>query len=117
MPSSSRWTVLFITLAIPGLAAGANPAPGDTSARVEFFEEKVRPILAGHCYACHSADTKPAGGLRVDGLNGLIAGGNKGPAVVPGKPEESLLLKRVTQEGNAGCRWKGNTSRPKRSPS
>ncbi|MHC5540437.1 c-type cytochrome domain-containing protein, partial [Singulisphaera rosea] len=67
--------------------------------KVEFFEKKVRPILAGHCYACHSADTKPAGGLRVDDRNGMIGGGNKGPAVVPGKPEESLLLTRVTQEG------------------
>ena len=46
----------------------------------EWFETKVRPILVDHCYTCHSADTKPAGGLRVDDRNGLLAGGNSGPA-------------------------------------
>ncbi|MBA4192288.1 MAG: hypothetical protein C0467_30325 [Planctomycetaceae bacterium] len=67
-------------------------------AKLEFFEKKVRPILVDHCYHCHSADTKPAGGLRVDDRNGLILGGNTGPAVVPGNPEKSLLLKRSSPD-------------------
>src|SRR5690606_22228744 len=75
---------------------GAEPDP----AKVEFFEKQVRPILVGNCYACHSAETKPAGGLRVDDHKGLLTGGNNGPAVVPGNPDKSLLLKRVTQQGN-----------------
>lgn len=66
------------------------------AAKVDFFEKKVRPILAENCSICHSADTKPSGGLRVDDRNGLIQGGNTGPAIVPGQPEKSLLLKRVT---------------------
>lgn len=90
-------------IALAGLAAlftasslaAAEPDP----AKIEFFEKKVRPILVGHCYACHSAETKPAGELRVDDRNGLLTGGNSGPAVVPGEPEKSLLLKRVTLEG------------------
>ena len=45
-----------------------------------------------------SADTKPSGNLRVDDRKGLLVGGNSGPAFVPGKPRESLLLKRVTQK-------------------
>jgi len=69
--------------------------PGDRAAGLEWFETKVRPILVDHCYTCHSADTKPAGGLRVDDRNGLLAGGNSGAAVVPGDPAASLLLKRV----------------------
>jgi hypothetical protein len=90
-------------------AAPAATAAGDP-ARVEFFEKKVRPILAGHCYGCHSADTKPAGGLRVDDRNGLLTGGNTGPAVVPGEPGKSLLVAaspRRTRSG--GCRSKGST--------
>src|SRR4051812_47843498 len=74
------------------------PAASPDPAKVEFFEKKVRPILADHCYHCHSADTKPAGGLRVDDHKGLLAGGNKGPAVVPGSPDKSLLVARVTQK-------------------
>ena len=75
-------------------ASAAAPDP----AKVEYFEKKVRPILADHCYHCHSADTKPAGNLRVDDRNGLLTGGNKGPAVVPGEPGKSLLVARVTQK-------------------
>jgi cytochrome c553 len=82
------WAAVLFGLAGPAAAA-------DDPAKVEFFEAKVRPVLVGHCYACHSADTKPAGGLRVDDRNGLLAGGNTGPGVVPGKPADSLLLKRV----------------------
>jgi len=63
---------------------------------VAFFEKHVRPLLVNNCYNCHSADTKAAGGLRVDDRNGLLAGGAGGPAVVPGKPEESLILDAIT---------------------
>ena len=72
--------------------------PRDRAADFEWFETKVRPILVDHCYTCHSADTKPAGGLRVDDRNGLLAGGNSGAAVVPGDPAASLLLKRVSHK-------------------
>jgi mono/diheme cytochrome c family protein len=74
------------------------PAAGPDPAKVDFFEKKVRPILADNCYHCHSADTKPAGGLRVDDHKGLLVGGNTGPAVVPGAPGKSLLITRVTQK-------------------
>src|SRR5580658_8968119 len=84
---------LFLAAAVGPEIAGAEPKP--TTERLDFFEKKVRPILVSHCYTCHSADTKPAGGLRVDDRNGLLAGGNSGAAVVPGDPAASLLLKRV----------------------
>src|SRR6516162_5465734 len=90
----------WLLLAVLFLATCA-PAGGgdrDQAARVEFFEKKVRPILVGHCYTCHSADTRPAGGLRVDDRNGLLSGGNTGPAVVPGDPARSLLVQRVTHK-------------------
>src|SRR4051812_33098767 len=83
---------LTVLVAAPD-ASGKSPR--DDAASVEWFEKKIRPILVGHCYACHSADTKPAGELRVDDRNGLLTGGDNGPAVVPGDPEKSLLLRRI----------------------
>lgn len=71
----------------------------DESAKLEFFEKKVRPILVGNCYNCHSADNKAAGGLRVDDINGLYHGGSSGPAVVPGDPGNSVLIQAVRYEG------------------
>jgi hypothetical protein len=90
-------TSLTVLMVPVGMAVG-QPAPRDEATAVDFFEKKVRPVLAGHCYNCHSADTKPAGGLRVDDRKGLLDGGDTGPAVVPGDPEKSLLLRRVVQE-------------------
>jgi hypothetical protein len=104
---------------ILGLAGGSEAAEATAPdpAKLEFFEKKVRPILANHCTACHDATTKPAGGLRVDDLNGLLVGGNSGAAIVPGKPGESLLLKRVNQDGSGRCRWThGSPARTIRSP-
>jgi cytochrome c553 len=87
---------LFVGLiaATAGLAA-AEDAARDTDPRVQFFEKKVRPLLAGNCYNCHSATTNSRGGLRLDDRNGMIVGGDKGPAIVPGQPEKSLLLRAV----------------------
>jgi len=71
-------------------AAQAEFATPDEGLR--FFEEKIRPVLAEKCYSCHSADAdKLKGALQVDHLEHLIAGGETGPSVVAGKPEESLL--------------------------
>ncbi len=96
MPFFAR-LLLAAAVAALGGAARADAPPPDR-AKVEFFEKKVRPVLASHCYGCHSADTKPAGNLRVDDHTGLLAGGNGGPAVVPGNPEKSLILKRVAHD-------------------
>src|SRR5687768_11571845 len=62
-----------------------------------FFESKIRPVLAAKCYACHSSKLKaPMGSLVVDTKAGLLKGGASGPALVPGKAAESLLLKGLT---------------------
>lgn len=59
---------------------------------VEFFEKKVRPVLVEHCYSCHSKDAKKQrGGLLLDTKAGLRKGGVSGPALVPGKPKESIF--------------------------
>jgi len=63
--------------------------------KIQFFETRIRPVLAANCYACHT-DNK-LGGLRVDSRVALLQGGKSGPAIVPGRPEDSLLLKAVMQ--------------------
>jgi len=63
----------------------------------DFFEKNIRPVLAKQCYACHSEKSPVAqGGLVVDSRDGLLKGGKSGvPAIVPGKPDDSLLIKAL----------------------
>src|SRR2546421_2625004 len=62
----------------------------------EFFETKIRPIFVEHCYKCHSVQAeKLKGGLLLDTREGLLKGGDSGPAIAPGNPEKSLLIKAV----------------------
>lgn len=63
---------------------------------VEFFENKIRPALSKYCYECHAEGEKIKGGLRLDYRDGLIHGGDSGPAVVPGDVEKSLLYTSIT---------------------
>ncbi len=73
-----------------------SPAPARADDGVAFFEKKIRPVLVEHCARCHSEKGKsPKGGLRVDTRAGLRKGGDSGPALVPGKPEQSLLVKAL----------------------
>src|SRR5262245_7390416 len=63
---------------------------------LNFFESKVRPVFTEHCYKCHSpAKGKIKGGLELDWKGGWEKGGDSGPALVPGDPEKSLLIKAV----------------------
>ncbi len=90
-PSASLTAVIafFVCLTV----ALASPTDPDS---LEFFEKEIRPLLASRCYECHSAQTAtPFAGLRLDRREDLIKGGVSGPAVVPGKPEESPLIRRI----------------------
>jgi len=68
----------------------------------EQFELKIRPILAGTCFRCHG-DSKTAGELRVDSREALLAGGDSGPAIVPGKPDESLLIRAISRHADVSA--------------
>jgi hypothetical protein len=81
--------------------ASARAQGGDTDG-IAFFEQRIRPVLVKECYECHSAGAKKLrGGLRLDTRAGVLDGGDSGPAVVPGKPEESLILEALRHEGLA----------------
>jgi len=65
----------------------------------DFFEKEIRPLLHKHCYKCHSTEAeKLKGGLLLDSRRGWATGGDSGPAIVPGDPEGSLLLRAVSYE-------------------
>jgi hypothetical protein len=66
---------------------------------IEFFESRIRPILVEHCYECHDGRASPLqGGLRLDTRAGIRQGGDSGQAVVPGNPDESLLMGALRHE-------------------
>jgi len=68
----------------------------------QFFESKIRPVLVEHCYECHAADSKIVrGGLQLDSRAATLKGGDTGPALVAGKPEDSLLIQALKHESLA----------------
>src|SRR5437762_12728905 len=87
---------------LPILAAlflnfGFAATPEPSREQVKFFEEKVRPILAENCYKCHGSD-KQKGSLRLDVREAALAGGESGPVIVPGKPDQSPLVEAIKWE-------------------
>jgi hypothetical protein len=82
-----------IAAAVP-IAPAAQPI---SAADLQFFEARIRPILADRCYKCHSrlAD-KIKGGLMLDTREGMLHGGDTGPAITPGKPEDSLIIDAIS---------------------
>jgi hypothetical protein len=75
-------------------------AAAPTQDQLNFFESKIRPVLVTHCYECHAAGAKIVkGGLRVESRDGLLKGGDTGPAIVSGKAAESLLIKALRYDG------------------
>lgn len=86
------------------------PNPADPKG-LAFFEAKIRPILAEHCLSCHSteaaAQNRLSGGLFLDSREGWTKGGDSGPAIVPRKPDASLLLKSVLYDGDINMPPKG----------
>jgi hypothetical protein len=80
--------------ALPSLRAADAQRQG-----IEFFERKIRPVLVKHCYDCHSAGAKKLqAGLLLDTREGIRRGGDSGPAVLPGKPEDSSILSALRGE-------------------
>ncbi len=93
-----RWffALCVASSAVPAIAA--DPVAKPTPAQIEFFETKVRPVLADHCYSCHGPK-KQSAGLRLDTSAGLKAGADNGPVFVPGDLAKSRLIKSVKREG------------------
>ncbi|MFO0426462.1 MAG: c-type cytochrome domain-containing protein, partial [Planctomyces sp.] len=86
--------VTSLTAESSGLMASEAADPGTPS---EFFHQRVEPVLKRHCYECHSHNSGVMeSGLALDWKNGWVTGGKRGPAIVPGRPEESLLIRAIS---------------------
>ena len=95
---------ILATLGIVLVCSAHSRAAEPTKAeRLAFFEKKIRPVLVDQCQRCHSAeavaDDKLRGGLLVDSREGLLDGGDSGPAIVVGKPQDSLLIETLKYDG------------------
>ncbi len=89
------WPFLFASVAqtvLTSFCLASDPAS------LEFFEAKIRPVLIEHCYECHNSTGTSEGKLRLDLRQGLIEGGDSGPAIVATDPSKSLLLKAIAHE-------------------
>ena len=91
-PRIGFFLLLVLTPSLPAQSPQLNENPQ----AIEFFEKRIRPVLAERCYQCHSSKAPAVqGGLLLDTREGLHKGGNSGAAVVPGNPEQSLLIKAL----------------------
>ena len=98
----ARWLIsmgLLTSLGWTAFAAAADAVPDKKG--IAFFEKRIRPVLVESCYECHStkAGAKLKGGLALDSREGLLQGGETGPAIVPGSPEDSLLIEALRHDG------------------
>ena len=97
----TRWALsLGALVAASALGFATAATADDSAANVEFFEMKIRPVLIEHCYECHSAESQELQGeLRLDLKSGWQLGGESGePAIVPGSPDESPLIRAVRHD-------------------
>jgi mono/diheme cytochrome c family protein len=97
LPLAMRWLLLA---AVAGPAASGVRAadPQFPPNQIEFFESRVRPVLAGTCQKCHGVATHK-GGLRLDSRDAALKGGDSGAAVVPGNPDASPMIEAVNYRG------------------
>jgi mono/diheme cytochrome c family protein len=87
-------TAAFLVLVVGGMELCASDEELDAGKRFELY---IRPILSAKCVACHG-ESKQEGGLRLDSLPEMLEGGESGPAIAKGKPEESLLVEAIKYE-------------------
>ena len=88
-------TVSLSAVALVLLAQNPLHAQAQTASSPDFFEMKVRPVLAERCYACHASTAMS--GLRLDSREAMLKGGSRGASIVPGDPEKSLLVAAIRQ--------------------
>jgi mono/diheme cytochrome c family protein len=90
---------LYIAFLLVGLGADNAKAVESTTEGIAFFEKSVRPLFAKHCYKCHSSSKgEDKGGLVLDSQAGWMDGGDSGPAIIPGKITESILIEAIEQK-------------------
>ena len=93
----AAFTICYLLLTAIQFASAQNPANSG-----EYFETKVRPILANNCYGCHT--NSALSGLRLDSLDAMKKGGKRGAAILPGDPENSLMIQALKHTAADGLK-------------
>lgn len=97
LPRLWFWAIVVALMVTSAAVEAASPENDATG--VEFFERRIRPIFVEHCNRCHGGDlNQPKGGLSIASREQLLHGGKRGPAIVPGEPDHSLLLQAVRHD-------------------
>ncbi len=89
---------ILLSIGVALLCCSAKKASALEPWEIEFFENKIRPVLVQDCYECHRTGKKTKGGLALDHRQAVLDGGDSGPAIKPGNPSDSLLLKAIRHE-------------------
>ncbi|MCS6777310.1 MAG: DUF1549 domain-containing protein, partial [Chthonomonadaceae bacterium] len=106
--------ILSVLACTPGLTVEGAPRDIPEAGReraITFFESKVRPVLLNRCVSCHG-EINQQGGLRLDSREALLKGGGRGPAIVPERPDQSLLVQVIRHEGELKMPPGGGQLRP-----
>ena len=98
--SMMKWSLLPLVVLVlvvsDRLPAADDTTKKPTEAQLEHFEKVIRPLLARRCFSCHSKSAKKLkAGLRLDTRKRALTGGDTGPALVPGNPDNSLLVQAI----------------------
>lgn len=114
MPGPSKVRSIILVPLVFALSGTQLHAQGVDPRQVEFFERRIRPVLAESCYSCHSEEArknkKLRGGLLLDSRAAMVQGGDSGPVLVPGKAKDSLLFKSLLHVGETKMPPKGKLS-------
>tara|TARA_B100001123_G_scaffold163094_1_gene187956 strand:+ start:901 stop:3405 length:2505 start_codon:yes stop_codon:yes gene_type:complete len=97
----------FCVIVVTASEVCSDACAADSKQYAEFFEAKIRPVLLTHCYECHHGKDAKSG-FRIDRLSSILKGGERGPALIPRKAKESLLLKLVTEKPDSDLRMPPN---------
>jgi hypothetical protein len=106
MKSVATVAIFWLLVTAFSAACAREPQPGGSPQAAEFFETRVRPVLAEHCHSCHGP-TKQKAGLRLDSRAALLKGGDDGPVVIPGQPNQSALVRAIRYSGDVRMPPKG----------
>jgi hypothetical protein len=101
LTSHRRFALVLVSSMLTCMAGdlGAEEPIVDAPEKVEFFENRIRPVLVEHCYSCHSQEAETVqGGLYLDSRQGWQQGGDSGPALLPGHADDSLLVQALAYE-------------------
>jgi uncharacterized membrane protein len=96
----SLLATMWLAASEPALDPAAAVTTGPNPSAVRFFRERIEPVLIQHCYECHGGG-KRFGGLKLDSLENLLAGGHEGLTIVPGEPDKGLLMPALRWEGDS----------------